>query len=48
MESINKIAIYGMFFGMIGTTVGGIIGAVSNIKFCFRICSRTYDSCNNI
>lgn len=32
MESINKIAIYGMFFGMIGTTVGGIIGAVSNIK----------------
>ena len=32
MESIGNIAILGMFFGMIGTTLGGVFGAFVNIK----------------
>lgn len=32
MESVNIIAIYGMFFGMIGTTLGGMIGALISVK----------------
>lgn len=32
MESIGIISLYGLIFGMIGTTLGGIIGAFLNIK----------------
>ncbi len=32
MNSIGIISLYGLIFGMIGTTIGGIIGAFSNIK----------------
>jgi ZIP family zinc transporter len=32
MNSINKITLYGLFFGMIGTTLGGVIGAVFKTK----------------
>ena len=32
MENIGIISLYGLIFGMIGTTLGGIIGAVLNIK----------------
>ena len=32
MESIGIISLYGLIFGMIGTTTGGFIGAFLNIK----------------
>ncbi len=32
MESIGIISLFGLIFGMIGTTLGGIIGAFLNIK----------------
>ena len=32
MESIGIISLYGLIFGMVGTTIGGIIGAFLNIK----------------
>ncbi len=32
MESIGNIAILGMVFGMVGTTLGGVFGAVLNLK----------------
>lgn len=32
MENIGIISLYGLIFGMIGTTAGGIIGAILNIK----------------
>ncbi len=32
MENIGIISLYGLIFGMIGTTLGGIIGAFLNIK----------------
>lgn len=31
MESIGTITIYGLIFGMLGTTLGGIIGACLNV-----------------
>ena len=33
MENIGIISLYGLIFGMIGTTLGGIIGAFLNIKY---------------
>lgn len=32
MESIGTITVYGLIFGMLGTTLGGIIGAFLKIK----------------
>lgn len=32
MKSIGIISLYGLIFGMIGTTLGGIVGAFLNIK----------------
>ncbi len=32
MKSIGIISLYGLIFGMIGTTIGGIVGAFTNIK----------------
>jgi ZIP family zinc transporter len=32
MNSINKITMYGLFFGMIGTTLGGVLGAIFKTK----------------
>ena len=32
MNTISEIAIIGLFFGMLGTTLGGIIGSLLNIK----------------
>lgn len=32
MKEISEIAIIGLFFGMLGTTLGGIIGSFLNIK----------------
>ena len=32
MNNISEITMYGLFFGMIGTTLGGILGAVFKVK----------------
>lgn len=32
MESIGIISLYGLIFGMIGTTIGGVIGAFINVN----------------
>lgn len=32
MENIRNISTYGLFFGMIGTTLGGIIGSILNLN----------------
>lgn len=32
MKNISEITLIGLFFGMLGTTVGGIIGAFLNVK----------------
>ena len=32
MQDIGIISLYGLIFGMIGTTIGGITGAFLNIK----------------
>lgn len=32
MENIGTITIYGLIFGMLGTTLGGIIGAFLNVN----------------
>ncbi len=32
MKSISEITMYGLFFGMIGTTLGGVLGAVFKVK----------------
>ena len=32
MESIGRITIYGLLFGMLGTTLGGIIGAFLKVR----------------
>ena len=32
MENISRITILGLFFGMLGTTLGGIIGSFLKIK----------------
>lgn len=32
MESISEITICGLFFGLIGTTLGGVLGAILKIK----------------
>lgn len=32
MNNISEITMYGLFFGMIGTTLGGVLGAIFKIK----------------
>ena len=52
MENIINTTILGLFFGTIGTTVGGIIGCTikntSNkfLSFILATASRTYDGSN--
>ena len=54
MENIINTTILGLFFGTIGTTVGGIIGCTIKkgkgsqvgIKFYFVICGRINDVSN--
>ena len=43
---IGNISFLGLIFGMFGTTLGGILGAILNIKSIkFISFSRSYDSC---
>lgn len=32
MNNISEITMYGLFFGMVGTTLGGILGAIFKVK----------------
>lgn len=32
MNNISEITMYGLFFGMIGTTLGGVLGAIFKVK----------------
>jgi hypothetical protein len=47
-----SITFLGLFFGMLGTTLGGIVGACFNINskklisFILELAARTNDSCN--
>lgn len=38
MQNISQITLIGLIFGMLGTTLGGIIGAILNIKTYKYIC----------
>lgn len=51
METVAGIGFLGLFFGMIGTTIGGVFGAFFDVKsnkivsFILEVAARTYDKC---
>lgn len=52
MENIVGVGFLGLFFGMVGTTMGGVFGAFFDLKsnkiigFILEVAARTYDICN--
>lgn len=53
METLTRVSLLGLGFGMLGTTIGGMIGSLIKINspkflgFILEFASRTYD-CHNL
>ena len=52
MENLTRVGLMGLSFGMLGTTIGGIIGSLVKINsskflgFILEFAGRTYDFYN--
>lgn len=52
MDNLTRVSLLGLAFGMLGTTIGGIIGSIVKINspkflgFILEFAGRTYDCYN--